>query len=116
MCDQFPQVDLADSDGWTPLKIASQNGHSKVVKLLFQHGAQVLPHTFLCKVFLILCLHWNEKSYNVIFLDNKKILGTNIYVTGVYIRYRAGIGKEKVKKNDENFKKHTWPSNKSILL
>ena len=35
----LPSFDL--QDGYTPLMFAAQNGHTKVVKTLLQHGAKV---------------------------------------------------------------------------
>ena len=39
LCDIFSYLHVQDK--WTPLMIASQNGHIDVVNVLLQHGASV---------------------------------------------------------------------------
>lgn len=34
-------VNLSDSNGWTPLFVAAASGHSKIVQLLIKSGADV---------------------------------------------------------------------------
>ncbi|EPY40064.1 26S proteasome non-ATPase regulatory subunit 10 [Angomonas deanei] len=36
-----PDMDAADSDGWTPLHYAADKGHTETVRLLLEEGASV---------------------------------------------------------------------------
>ncbi len=41
LLENHAQVDLADKDGFTPLYVAVQQGHTAVVSLLLENHAQV---------------------------------------------------------------------------